>query len=167
MSSDTGLREHADAMIVGAINSLSFSSIKRKVSSVPSDGYLSALEFIFQETATQARTSASNRLTKTIRASYDPRVSSQSQAKKRVSEGTKSSTIGSKGVKSSGQNFEAAFSGLENLKSATSSRFIPLTRRGLMMNGVLGTTTGVWMNGLITRLMLDDMKITNRHTTYL
>ena len=47
-------------------------------------GVLSAIEHIFNETAMQARTLASNRLAKAIRASHGPRVSPQSQAKERV-----------------------------------------------------------------------------------
>ena len=45
-------------------------------------GVLTAGEHIFNETAMQARTPASNRLSKAIRASPGPRVSLQSQAKR-------------------------------------------------------------------------------------
>ena len=47
-------------------------------------GVLSAMEHIFNETAMQARTLASNRQAKAIKASHGPRVSSESQAKERV-----------------------------------------------------------------------------------
>ena len=47
-------------------------------------GVLSAVEHIFNETAMQARTPASNRLAKAIRTSHCSRVSPQSQAKERV-----------------------------------------------------------------------------------
>ena len=50
----------------------------------PSDGCLSAVEHIFNETAMQAKTQVSNRRTKAIKASHGPRVSPQSQAKERV-----------------------------------------------------------------------------------
>ena len=47
-------------------------------------------------------------------------------------------------------------------------QFIPLTRRGFMMNGVLtnGTTAGVWMNGMMTGILLDGMKVVNKRTTH-
>ena len=47
-------------------------------------GVLSAVEHIFNEIAVQARTLASNRQAKTIKASHGPRVSPQSQAMERV-----------------------------------------------------------------------------------
>ena len=50
----------------------------------PAMGVSSAIEHNFNETAMQARTLASTRLAKAIRASHGPRVSPQSQAKERV-----------------------------------------------------------------------------------
>ena len=47
-------------------------------------GVLSAMEHILNETAMQARTLASNRQAKAIKASHGPRVSPQLQAKERV-----------------------------------------------------------------------------------
>ena len=47
-------------------------------------GVLSAMQHIFNETAMQARTLASKRLAKAIRASNGPRVGLQSQAKERA-----------------------------------------------------------------------------------
>ena len=82
--SDTGLREHSDPMDVGR-STLSLSrQSKEKGHQVRAMGVLSAVEHIFNETAMQARTPASNRLAKAIRASHGPRVSLQSQAKERV-----------------------------------------------------------------------------------
>ena len=78
--SDTGLCEHSDPMDVGAVNSLS--SVKGTRPPGPRDGC--AVEHIFNETAMQARTLASNRLAKAIKSSHGPRVSPQSQAKERV-----------------------------------------------------------------------------------
>ena len=49
-------------------------------------------------------------------------------------------------------------------------RFVPLRRRRFMRrNGVLtnGTTAGVWMNGKMIGVVLDDMKIVNQRTTHL
>ena len=78
--SDTGLREHSE---VGAVNSLL--SAEGKVSSVSRVGcFISATEHIFNETAMQARTPASNRQAKATRASHGPRVSFQSQAEEKV-----------------------------------------------------------------------------------
>ena len=62
--SDTGSRGQSDPMDVDAVNSLS--SGKGKGSPGPRDGILSAVEHIFNETAMQARTPASNRLAKAI-----------------------------------------------------------------------------------------------------
>ena len=81
--SDTGLREHSDPIDVGAVNSLSRQA-KEKGHQFRAMGVSSAEEHIFNETAMQARTPASNRLAKAIRASHGPRVSLQSQAKERV-----------------------------------------------------------------------------------
>ena len=61
------------AGLVDAVNSLSL--IKGKWSPGPRDGCLSAVEHIFNETAMQARTQASNRLAMAIKASHGPRVS--------------------------------------------------------------------------------------------
>ena len=81
-TSDTGLREHSD---VGAVNSLSLSR-QSKEKGHPSRrvGCLCAMEHIFNDTAMQGRTLASNRQANAIKASHGPRVSPQSQAKKRV-----------------------------------------------------------------------------------
>ena len=104
--SDTGLREHSDPTDVGTVNSLSRQS-KEKGQEVRAMGILSAVEHIFNETAMQARTLASNRLAKAVRASHGPRVSPQTQSSERMmrtvekskakSEGTKGAILGSKG----------------------------------------------------------------------
>ena len=123
---------------------------------------ISAVEQIFNDTAMQARTPASNRLAKAIRAGHGPRVSLQSQAKERVKrtmEHPKDISKESKGAKGSGEDktSKTGISGFENLKSenklgnsgisANGTGFVPLTRRGFKMNGVLmkGTTAGIWM----------------------
>ena len=60
------------------------SSVKRKDHQVRAMGVSSAVEHIFNETAMQARTLASNRRAKAIKASHGPRVRPQSQAKERA-----------------------------------------------------------------------------------
>ena len=74
--SDTGFREHSDP--------ISVSSGKGKWSSNPRDGCFKCGAAHFQRDATQARTPASKRLAKAIRASHGPRVNLQSHAKGRV-----------------------------------------------------------------------------------
>ena len=69
-------------MKIGAVSSLL--SGKGKWSSEPCDGVLRAMQHIFNETLMQARTLASKRLAKAIRAGHGPRVGIQSQAKGRV-----------------------------------------------------------------------------------
>ena len=88
--SGTGLREHSQ---VGAVNSLL--SVEGKGSSVSRIGCLSAVEHIFNETAMQARTLASKRLAKAIKASHGPRVSPQSQAEEKVKKTMESPPEGS------------------------------------------------------------------------
>ena len=68
---DTGLREHSR-------------QAKEKGHQVRAMRVSSAVEHIFNETAMQARTPASNRLANANRASHGPRVSLHSQAKERV-----------------------------------------------------------------------------------
>ena len=85
--SDTCLREHSDPRDVGRGSTLS--SVQGKGSSGLRDGYFKCggahfLQCNFNETATHARTQASNRLAKANRASHGPKVSPQSQAKEQV-----------------------------------------------------------------------------------
>ena len=70
--SESGARGHSDPMDVDAVNSLS--SAKEKDHRVRVMGVLSAVEHIFNETATHANAQASNRLAK-ANASHGPRVS--------------------------------------------------------------------------------------------
>ena len=51
--------------------------------------------------------------------------------------------------------------------SANGTGCISLTRRGFTRNGVLtnGTTAGLWMNGMMAGVVLDGMKIVNKHVT--
>ena len=86
----------------------------------------------------QARTPASNRLAKAIRAGHGPRVSLQSQARERVKrtmENPKDISKESKGAKGSGKDktSKTGISGLENLKSETSSE----TQESVQMGQVL------------------------------
>ena len=71
--SDTGSRGHSDPMDVGAVNSLSSGKGKGSYR-VHVMGVSSAVEHIFNETATHARAQASNRLARTNKASHGPRV---------------------------------------------------------------------------------------------
>ena len=75
--SDSGFRERSDPIDVGAVSSLS----SGKGHQIRAMGVSSAVQHIFNENAMQARTLASKRLAKAIRASHGPRVSLQSQAK--------------------------------------------------------------------------------------
>ena len=81
--SDTSTRGHSDPMDVGAVNSLSRLPME-KDHRVRVMGVLSVVVHIFNETAMQARTQASNRMAKAIRGSHGSRVNLQSQAKERV-----------------------------------------------------------------------------------
>ena len=183
--SDTGLREHSDPMDVDAVNSLS--SVEGKWSLVRAMCVLSAVEYIFNETAMYAKAQASNRLTKGIKASHGPRVSPQSQAKERVKrtmENPKESPtepkVRSKVPKAQSKtNCRKSVSQILktwNQKEARKlriqckwDRFVPLTRRGFTINGDVtnGTTAGVKMNGTMTGVMLDGMEIASKRATHL
>ena len=131
-------------------------------------------ESIFNETATQARALASDRLPQAIRASHGPRASPQSQAKERVKgtmENSKDSPKDPKVPKAHARvrprKLVSQVLKTRKQKQARKLRnqckwvrFIPLTRRGFRTNGVLtnGTTAGVWMNGIMTGVVLDGMK---------
>ena len=98
---------------------------KRKGSSSPRDGVLSAVENIFNEIAMHAKAQASNRLAKATRASHGPRVRAKEKVK-RTRENPKESPKEPKGaiqgVKGShkGKTSKTGLSGLENSKSETS-----------------------------------------------
>ena len=102
--SDTGSRGHSGPMDVDAV--ISLSSGKGKGSSSPRDGFLSAVEHMFNETAMHARARASNR-----RASKENKGKSKGRSK------------GTKGAKGShkGKTSKTGLSGLENSKPETSS----------------------------------------------
>ena len=103
----------------------------------------SAVEHVFNETAMQARTLASNRLANAIKASHGPRVSPQSQAKERIqgkSKGTKGAIQGSKGA-GNGKTLKTGISDLENFKSETSSE----TQESVQMGQVCTTETS-WIH---------------------
>ena len=132
-------------------------------------GVSSARKHIFKETAVQARLLASNRQAMTVKAS--PWSNHENNGKsKGKSKGTKGEVQVSKGS-GNGKTLKMGIPDLENLKSETSSetqefkwdRFVPLRRRGIMMNGVLtnGTTTVVWTNGMMTGVVLDGMMTAN------
>ena len=107
-------------------------------------GIVSAVEHIFHETAMQARTPAINRLAKAIRASHGARVSLQSQAKERVKENngrSKGHFKGSKRCQRIRQRQNTGISGLENLKSETSSE----TQESVQMRQVCTTDTS-WIH---------------------
>ena len=103
---------------------------KEKGHPVCAMGVSSAMEHIFNETAMQARTLASTRQAKAIKASHGPRVSPQSQAKETVKKTMEKSKGKSKGTKGAiqvskgsgnGKTLKMGISDLENLKSETSS----------------------------------------------
>ena len=133
--SDTDLREHSEPMDVGQSN--------EKGHQVRAMGVLSAVEHIFNETAMQTRTPASNRLAKAIRASHGPSVSPQSQAKARVKRTVEKITGQSKGSKGSGKGktLKTGISGLENLKTETGSE----TQKSVHM-GQVYTTDQSWIH---------------------
>ena len=147
-------------------------------------GVLGAVQHIINENAMQARISASNHLAKAVRASHGPRVSLQSQAKERVKrtnentmESPKEPKVRSKVPKAhttvkhrkmvyqvwKARNHRQA----RNLRKM--HKHVPLTIHGFLMDGVLtnGMTAGVWMNGTMTEVVLDGMKIVNKHMTHL
>ena len=149
--SDTGVRGH---QIPWMLMRPTLSRLaKEKSHRVHAMGVLSAVEHIFNETAMHARAQASNRLAKANRASHGPRESPQSHAKERVKR-----TMDLKSETSS-----------ENWNQCKGDKFRPLTRCGFIVNGVLtnGTTAGGRMNGMMTGVVLDGMKIVNRHMTHL
>ena len=78
----TRVRVDTDPMDADAVNSLT--SGKGKGSLSPRDGFFSAVEHIFNETAMHARAQASNRTAKAIKASHGPKVSPQSPAEEKV-----------------------------------------------------------------------------------
>ena len=122
-------------------------------------GSQSAMEHIFNETAMQARTSASNCQEKAIKASHGPRVSPQSQADemfKRTKENPKESrSKGSGNCKTS----KTGFSGLENLNQKQVRKSGPQKRRRFTRNGVCS-------NGMMIGVVLDGMKIANTYSTF-
>ena len=105
-------------------------------------GVLSAVEHIFDETALQARSPASNRLAKANRASHGPRVKAKERVK-RTMEKSKGQSKGSKGAKGSckGKTSKTGISGLENLKSETLSE----TQESAQMGHVCTTDTS-WIH---------------------
>ena len=97
----------------------------------------SAGEHIFNQTAMQARKSASNCLAKAIRASHGQRESLQSQAKER---GRSKGSDGAKGS-GKGKTSNTGISGLENMRSDTSSE----TQESVQM-GQVETTDRSWIH---------------------
>ena len=140
-------------------------------------GVLSAVEHFFNETAMQARTPASNRLAKANRASHDPRGKLKGKSKenkgksKRIVQriqkthaGVKRRQLVSPFLKTSNQR-QARIFGNQSIWDM----FVPLTRHGFSMNGVLtnGATAGVRRSGMTTGVLLDGMRVENKRMTHL
>ena len=144
--SDTDLREHSDPLDVGAVYSLSRQA-KEKGHWVHEMVVSSAVEHIFNETAMQARTPASNRLAKANRANHGPRVKAQPRVKakeraKRTMENPQDSPkvptaharvkhrkLVSQVLKTRNQRLARKFKNLH--------KHVPLTIHGFMRDGVL------------------------------
>ena len=172
--SDTGSRGYSDHMDVGAVNSLS--SGKGKGSSSPRDGcFLSAVEHIFNETAMQARTLASNRLAKANRASHGPRVKAKERVKRKrenPKDSPKDPKVPKAHTRAKHRQLVSQVLKTRNQRQARKLRnlyrHVPLTLPGTMVGLVTnGTTAGVLMNGMMTGVLLDGMKVGNKHVTHL
>ena len=107
------------------------------------------MEHIFNETATQARTPASNRLAKAIRASRGPRVKAKERAKRTVENPKDSPKEGSKGAKGSckGKTSKTGMSGLENMKSVTSSGTLESAQMGHVCTTDTSWSLDEWNDG--------------------
>ena len=175
------MRVYVNARAVGSL-----SSGKGKWSADPRDGcfFLSAARHMFNEPAMQARTLASKRLSKAIRASHGPSVNRQSQAKERVKrteenqkDCPKEQLVGTRAhakVKYRERESQVLKTGTQKRARIIRNRckwdrFTPLTRRGFTRNEVLtnGKTAGDLVCGTATGVVLDGMKIVNEHMTHL
>ena len=146
---------------------------------------LCATEHIFNETATQARTLASKRQAKAIKASHGPRVSPQSQAEEKVMENAPEGSFGQAKVRSKFPKAQATVKHWKRVSQILKTgnpklarkirnqfrwdRFVSLRRHWFMRNGALmkGITTWVWMIGIMTRVVLDGMKTTKGYVAQL
>ena len=162
--SDTGSREHSDHM--RSTLSLSLSSGKGKGSSGPRDGCFQCGGAHFQRDCNASKNAG-------------PRVKAKERVK-RTMENQKGSPKDPKVPKAHARvkhrKLVSQVLKTRNQRQARKLRnqskwdmFVPLTRCGFMLNGVLmsGSAIGVWMNGMMIGVLLDGMNVGNKRMTHL
>ena len=169
-----------DTQIPWMLMRLTFSRrAKEKGHRVRAMGVLRAMQHIFNETAMHARTLASKRLAKAIRAIHGPKVRAEARVKEtreNPKENPKEPKVRTKVPKAytKAKTSKTGLSNLENLKSEASSETqesahlshgtLPGTMVGMVTNG---TMAGVSMNGMMTGVLLDGTKVGNKRMTLL